>query len=302
MFCGKRQICFWLAIISFAFILAGCGGKTENTSYYYGPSWTRAANIALVYGLQSVNKDFIGSQIGSSYTENIVTMDATGANQKAWFNVTDTSAYQITCSPTTDYLAYMTTLSSGYYSKVVIRSISGTASSGVIDLIELSFNPGIKSFDWSSDARKIVYCTATEVRTVNIDGTSDTLVTAESGVTFVSWKYGNRIAFVTQLAGGKQFSLIYPDGSGLMTVFNLSTVDIPQISPVNTNEVFGISGQNYYRIEIGFPYPPTIIKTNFTGSLPRISPDATKVVYSKTGERSGVYSLDLTTGLETQIK
>ena len=58
--------------------LLGCSEKIENSYFYYGPGWTRLNKVAFITGLQSVRKDAIGTQLGSTYTETLTTMEADG--------------------------------------------------------------------------------------------------------------------------------------------------------------------------------------------------------------------------------
>ena len=162
-------------------LLAGCGLKTETSNYYYSPSWTRAGSIIFVGETSSTSKDILGSQISSSYSKYVATVFPSGTGESAsLFNATDAVPCAMTCSPSSEgqYVAYGDELRSDLYRKVVIRNISTSTHSG-LETVELAFNPGIKSFDWSNDGTKIVYCTTQEVRTVNIDGSGDTLVVAK---------------------------------------------------------------------------------------------------------------------------
>lgn len=152
---------------------------------------------------------------------------------------------------------------------------------------------------------KLVYCTTQEVHTVNFNGTGDVLVTAEANLESVTWRYGGRIAFVHSTAAGKVLSLIYPDKSGRADKAVNASVDKPQISSLDTNEVYGIAGGSYCKVNVNAATPATAeVYANFKGDLPRLSPAADKVVYSKTNENSGIYVLDLsvTPKVESKIK
>jgi hypothetical protein len=284
-----------LGIVMLGFVLSGCGERMESSSYYYSPSWTSGGKVIFVKGLQSVRKDFIGSQLGSSYTETVMTMAADGTGDGVLFDATGDPPIAMSCSPVGDYVAYMNDLRDGLYRKVIIRNIAAGAHSG-IDLVELAFNPGIRSFDWSNNGAQLVYCTTSEVRTINVDGSNDTLVTAVASPEFVTWKYGTRIAYVHDTDLGKVLSLVGgPD-------FAVSaSVDKAQISSVNNNVLYGIAGTSYSSVEVGAT-TATPILASFAGDLPRLNATADKVVYDKAGEQSGVYVLDLATKIETKIK
>jgi Tol biopolymer transport system component len=300
-----RKIVAALCLMLVIGLLAGCGERTESTRYYYSPSWTRDGKIIFIGATESVRKDILNSQLGSSSTQYVLTIYPTGTGESSsLFDVTDTTPYAMSCSPTTEsaYVAYLDDLRSGLYRKIIIRNIAAGQHSG-LEKVELVFSPGIKSFDWSNDGTKLVYCTTQEVRAVDIDGTNDTLVTAEANLEFVTWKYGSNIAFVSSQPAGKVLSLIDPNTKARTDVPVAASVDLPQISPADTNIVYGIAGGSFCSVEATAGSPSTIeVKASFTGELPRLSPDASMVTYSKTGEESGIYILYTATGTEETVK
>jgi len=280
---------FW--ILTFGFMLFGCASQSTTTYYNYSPSWTRDTKVVFIAGAQTT---------GQAYTENIKTIYPTGTGESASFkDVSEEPAYQMSCSPARDYAAYLAGLSNATYNKIVIHNISAEAHSGAED-VEIIFSPRIKSFDWSNNGNQIVYCTTTEVRVRDWNdytGATDTLVTAESGLTFVSWKYGSRIAFVHN----SLLSLIYSDGSGRVDLSAALSVDKPQISPANTLEVYGLIGTAYVKVDTNV-LTSAEVKASFSGNLPRLSPAGDRVVYSKTGTDSGIYILYTATGTEETLK
>jgi Tol biopolymer transport system component len=168
---------------------------------------------------------------------------------------------------------------------------------------ELIFNPGIKSFDWSNDGTKLVYCTSSEVRPIKIDGSSDTLVLTISSLESVSWRNGGRIAFVTTAGTDKYLSLIYADGSGRLELAAAASVTTPQISALNTNEVIGLNGTTIASVDVSAVTPTLVtIKSSCAGDRLQLSPDASQLTYSKTNESTGVYLLNIATGVETKLK
>lgn len=297
---------FWICLGFGILILSGCGEKTESTSYYYKPAWTADGKVALVKGVQSVRKDAIGTQLGSTYTESLITMTSAGASETFIFDVTGTPPWSPSCSPNRNYAAYMDDKRGDYYGKIIIRNISTEAYTGMNEVILLFSTNRIRSFDWSSNGNQIVYCTSQEVHIRDWNdylGATDALVTAEANLQFVSWRYGSRIAFVH--GSPEVLSLINSDGSGRLDLSASASVDIPQISSANTFEVYGISGGSYCVVDTSAGTPATTeVYANFKGSLPRLSSDASKVVYDKVGEDSGIYVLDLsvTPKVETKIK
>ncbi len=283
------------ALVLFAvcclFFTIACSSQSTTTFYNYSPSWTRDAKVVFVAGSQTT---------GQTYQENIKTVYATGTGESSSFkDVSDASAYQMSCSPQRDYVAYMTDLSNSAYRKLVIHNISAESHTGA-ENVEIIFSPRIKSFDWSANGNQLVYCTTNEVRVRDWNdytGATDTLVTAESSLTFVAWQYGGRIAFVHN----SLLSLIYADGSGRLDLSSALSVDKPQISSANTLEVYGLVGTTYVKVDTS-ALTSTEVKTSFSGDLPRLSPAADRIVYSKTGTDSGIYILYTATGTEETLK
>ncbi len=293
-------ICLLLGICVLEFTLVGCGETTDNSNYYYNPSFTQAGKVIFIKGLQSTNKNWIGSQTGSKYTESLMTMEAAaGAGEHFLMDVTGNPPYAMTCSPTGTLVAFGNNLRNGLFEKIVIENIG---TSGGLGRTELDFIPGVTSFDWSADGTKLVYATSSEVRTIKLDGTADTLVTAESAIGAVAWKYGNRIAFVHGTTA-KVLSLINPTGTNRTDLSAAASVDLPQISSANTNEVFGIAGGSLCSVDVSAGTPATtVVLANCKGALPRIAPAGDKIVYSKITEQSGIYVVNIAAKTETKLK
>ncbi|MFA6169835.1 MAG: hypothetical protein WCW67_03990 [Candidatus Margulisiibacteriota bacterium] len=301
---------FSFFIFSFCILLlAGCGERNEARSYYYSPSFTAEGNILHIYGLQSVNKNFIGSELSSAYTETVKTMDPTGASETFIFDTTGDLPYSMSCSPATtlSYVAFMGDLQSSSFGKITIRNIKPSGQTG-LTRAEMVFAAAsrIRSFDWSADGTKLVFCNDTGVVTRNWNdytGATDTTVVAQAGVDFVTWKYGNRIAFVYADGGVRHLAVINSDGTNRVNLPAGATLEKPQFSPVSTNEVYGIASGSYCVVDIDAAAPATSeIMANFKGELPRMAPTGDIVVYSKTGAQSGIYSLNLSTKVESTIK
>ncbi|OGC30924.1 hypothetical protein A2346_05950 [candidate division WOR-1 bacterium RIFOXYB12_FULL_52_16] len=296
-------------VLSLAIFLNGCGERNEASSYYYSPSFTVDGGVVFIYGLQSVNKNFLGSQLSSSYTETVKTMDTSGATETFIFDTTGDVPYSMSCSPVAaiKYVAYMGDLRNSTFGKIGIRNIKPSNQTG-LTRAEMVFDDAsrIRSFDWSADGNKLVFCNDTGLVTRNWNdytGATDTAVVAQTGVEFVTWKYGNRIAFVYTDGTGRHLSVINSDGTGRVDLPAAAMLDKPQVSPIATNEVYGIAGGSYCVINLNDASPATAeIMTKFRGELPRIAPNGSMVVYGKTGQQSGVYSLNLSTKVESTIK
>jgi len=292
----------WILILMLVILVSGCGERQEISTYYYSPGWLKDGKVVFIKGLQSVKKDAIGTQLGSIYTESLMTMSSAGTSEALLFDVTGVLPYQLNSSPATDYLAYLDDLRNNLFDKIVIRNVASGTHTG-LEKVELRFSPGIKSFDWSPDGTRLVYCTTKEVHTISVSGTADALVTAEANLEFVSWKYGGRIAFVHASGANKILSFINANGAARTNLAAAASVDKPQISSANTNEVYGIAGGSYTKVDVSAGTPATSeVLASFKGELPRLAPTADKVIYSKTGEQSGIYLLDIATKVETKEK
>ncbi|MFH1386836.1 MAG: hypothetical protein ABIH50_04125 [bacterium] len=280
--------------------LSGCGERQETTLYYSSPSFNRGGEIIFLKGIQVVNKDIIGTQTGSSFTQSISTMTTAGTSETFKADVTNTTPYYMSYSPTGDFVAYLDSKNGDLFNKIIVRYV-GTASHSGLNVTELSFASGIRSFDWAADGNSLVYCTSTEIRSITLAGV-DTLIKAVADLETVSWKYAGRIAYVHNVGADKVLSLIYSDGTGNQDLPVAASVTLPQISPANTNEVYGFSGGSYCQTSTTAT-TTTEILANCQGQTPRISPDGANVTYSKTAtEDSGIYLLDLTTKAESKVK
>ena len=295
-------VCLGFGILIFGFILSSCSEIIESRYFYYSPSWTRDGKIIFIKGLQSTKKSATGSQLSSTYTQTLMTMSAAGTNETVLFDVTDAIPYSVSYTPTADYIAYLDGLRNGLFSKIVVKNIGAPPHTG-LENAELLFSPGIVSFDWSNDGTRFVYCTTNEVRLININGTGDSLITGETDLSYVTWKYGTKIAFVHTAGANTILSLINSDGTGRVDLSPAAAVDKPQISSVNNNIIYGLAGGSYCSVDLSAGTPGTTeVSGNFSGNLPFLSPDGSAAVYSKTGQESGIYLLNISTEVESIIK
>lgn len=302
---GKLKIGYLLVIGIWALVitaLSGCGEIQTNNRYFYSPAWTRGGQVIFVAALETIGKDIFGSRLSYSYNEYVQTIYPSGTGESAvLFNVTGDPAYQMSCSPTADYVAYLGSLDAGLYGKITIRNIAAGQHTG-LEVAQLKFSPGISSFDWSSDGTKIVYAQGNDIRMRNwndFTSATDVLVATVTGLSSLSWQSGNRIAYATSSVT----SLIYSDGSGQLNLPAAAFVSVPQVLLTNTQEVFGVSGTTFCSVDASVPSPTTtVVASSFSGVLPRLSPDGNTAVYSKSGETTGVYLLNLATGAETKLK
>lgn len=297
-----KKILLFTCLLLVVALLSGCGLRTDTNRYYYSPTWTRDSQILHIVTTQTVDKDIFGSQLDSDSTDFLQTIYPTGTGESpALFETTGSLPSLLTCSPNSDYVAYADNLISGLYRKIVVRNISLAVHSGV-EHLELAFNPGIVSFDWSNSGTSLVYCTPDEIRIIDLEGT-DTLVLEEDNLVNVSWKYGSRIAFVRTVGSSRRLSLVNPDGSGRLDLTASASVDYPQISAVDTSLVYGINQGDLARVDVDAVTPAIqVFGSDFPGDRVRLSPDATTLTYSKAGEKSGIYIMDIASGVETQVR
>jgi len=129
-------VLFAVCFLFFTILLSACSSQSTTSYYNYSPSWTRDAKVVFIAGAQTT---------GQTYTENIKTIYSTGTGESSSFkDVSDETAYQMSCSPTRDYVAYMTDLSGSSYRKIIIHNISSEAHTWMEDT-EIIFSPRIKS-------------------------------------------------------------------------------------------------------------------------------------------------------------
>lgn len=297
----KRIVGLVVSLLVVGSLTVGCGERTETTRYYYSPGWTNDGRIIFIGATKSVNKDILGGQLSSSYTEYVQTIYPSGTGESSsLFDVTGAPPNAMSCSPTRAYVAYLSELRSGLYGKIIIRSITAEAFTGMTEF-ELNFYPKIKSFDWSDDGNQIVYCTTSEVKVRDwndFNGSTEQTVTSEADLDFVSWMYGNRIAVVSSSKGT---FLINSNGTNRDALVGSGVViDIPQISP-DATKVYGVMGNSYVEVTISSG-ATSEVAASFTGELPRISPDGSMVTYSKSGEDSGIYIMYTAGGTEETVK
>jgi len=293
----KTQITI-LLFIAALFVTAGCSGRYERSDYYERPSWTRNGEIICIRGILEKNFDTINNLVGESYNEYLSVVTADGTGETVYNQVTDYLAENLTYNPTTEMVAFRTGSSAGVSRYIVMQFLPSASYTGP-DQLTLSV-PNVLSFDWDNTGTKLVYCnTDGEIRTINLDGSGDTLVKDVDAIT-VNWKYGNRIAFEYLDSGETKLALINSDGTGQMNMLTSSVTD-PQISCVNPNHIYGKRDYGYIRLNV--TNYPTIESTTFIASLeaadPQLSPDAAKIVIAKT---DGIYTILLSTGAETKIK
>jgi hypothetical protein len=292
-------------ILILGFVLAGCGGTTSSSYFYGNPGWTVDGKIICLKELESTTKDVFGSETGSSVSFGVVGMSAAGTSETFLFDVTGNLPYSMTCSPTSaakEYVAYMSQLTGTSFGGIVIRRIS--TGEGLAK-VELNFSPGIISCDWSNTGTQLVYCTTSEVHTINLDGTGDTaVVTGLTNVTYVAWKYGTKIAYVHTVGSDTILSLINANGTGNVDMPAAASVEKPQISAANNNLIYGLAGGSFCSVDVSAGTPVTTeVVANFKGQVPRLDPTGATATYDKLIiENSGLYALDLTTKAETKIK
>jgi hypothetical protein len=308
---GKRVFAGALlatVILAAGIFMTGCGGTTSYSYFYGNSSWTVDGNLIFIKVLQTTTKDILGSQTGSTITDGVAIMSAAGASETFQFDVTADLPYSMSCAPTTattQYVAYLNNLdaTTHLYGGILVRSLS---SGQKLNTVQLSFTPGIRSFDWSNTGTQLVYCTTSEVHTINLDGTGDTpIVTGLTNVTSVTWKYGTKVAYVHTVGSDTVLSLMNANGTGsAQDLAPAASVDKPQISSANNSLIYGLAGGSLCSVDVSAGTPATTeVKASFRGSLPRLDPTGAKVTYDKLSlEDSGIYVLDLATKVETKIK
>ena len=204
----------FLALVFVCGATGGCGERFYDDIEYQYPNWTPEG---LVYCQKSVTHR---REYGGGYHETFgtdyyyVTMDTNGNNE--------------TTLPYNNY-PYFSPL--GTY----VALISGETISIVrrADNTQVySFSPTIESIselDWGPDEGELVYMkNRGGINVVNVDGTGDLNIAASGEV--MSWKYGERIAFLFLDGLVSRFALINSDGTNRVNFSNGNGVGNPKIS------------------------------------------------------------------------
>jgi len=119
-------------------------------------------------------------------------------------------------------------------SEIYIMNADGSGQTNITN------NPASQTnTNWSPDGTKIVYQTGITIRTINIDGTNDVLISAGNNP---NWSPdGTKIAFNHDFGGGQGQEVYYInlDGTGLTQVTaNAATNAVPAWSPDSSKIVF----------------------------------------------------------------
>lgn len=284
-----------LAFLALLLLVSGCGERTSVSNTYTSPDWTKDGQVACLQGITNERADALGGTIAKSTTDWLTYMDATGANAYTDTDVTADLPSGLSMSSVTTLAAYASGVGAGTFNKIIIRYLP-SASGSHVSKIELNV-PNAVYFDWDSTGGKIVYCnTSGEIRTINIDGTGDTLV-IDVDATSVAWKNGNRIAFTYLDSGVSRVALINSDGTNRLNT-NVSSVSNLCVSRANTFEVFGVKSSTYVKINTQ-TLAETAVIASFSGSNPRLALTGDKIVFDS---NNSLYTQDFTGTAAAKIK
>lgn len=284
-----------LIFLGMLLLVSGCGERTSVSNTYSTPDWTKDGQVACLQGITNERADALGGTIAKSTTDWLTYMDANGANAYADTDITADLASNLSMSSVATLAACASGVGAGTFNKIIIRYLP-SATGTHVSKIELNV-PNAVSFDWDSTGGKIVYCnTSGEIRTINIDGSGDTLI-LDVDATSVAWKNGNRIAFTYLDSGVSKVSLINSDGTNRLNT-NVASVSNLCVSRANTFEVFGVKSFTYVKINTQ-SLAETAVIASFTGSNPRLASTGDKIVFD---QNNALYTQDFTGAAAVKIK
>ncbi|MBI5699016.1 hypothetical protein HZC35_01725 [Candidatus Saganbacteria bacterium] len=284
-----------LIFLGLLLFVSGCGERTSVSNTYSTPDWTKDGQVACLQGITNERADALGGTIAKSTTDWLTYMDASGANAFADTDITADLASNLSLSSVATLAAYAGGVGGGTFNKIVIRYLP-SASGSHVSKIELNV-PNAVSFDWDSTGGKIVYCnTNGEIRTINIDGTGDTLI-IDVDAASVAWKNGDRIAFTYLDSGTSKVSLINSDGTNRLNT-NVASVANLCVSRANTFEVFGVKSSTYVKINTQ-SLAETVVIASLSGSNPRLALTGDKIVFDS---GNSLYTQDFSGAAAVKIK
>lgn len=265
-------------IFMFAMLVnGGCGGGIQVINYYYYPNWTPDGKI-ICSKEYAEHKDLGFGKWQQIKTEYYLTvMDEDGSNESNIKQINETA--KISYSPLGNYIAY----TEGDYIKII--NPDGT------DVGSIDAGATVDSIAWSSDEAKVVYgittSTTSEIYIVDRDGDNKEFLSVGQDV---AWKYGSEIFFEHKIGIYYYLGSISPNRSNFAD-YQLNSVYSPAISPANPVLIYGKKSGNYQVLNKSNMELTTLFE-NFTGYLPKISPDELKVTYGKVND-SGMWVINI---------
>lgn len=249
----------------------GCSGAISEYNYYYYPNWMPDGRIicSKVHEKQKEVAPGVVERIERKYY--VTAMNDDGANEQNLFEISS-EIKEITCSPTGELIAYITTADGG----ITTSNYAGT------NKIVLPGISGAEYLDWSPNALKIVYSNSSrELHVVNSDGANDALISSEASGP-VSWRVGTVISY----------GYLYTINSDGTNNNKLVAGAYPQ--NYSASEVVYVGSGGAYKI--GFDGSGnTKLFSNYDKATLKLSFDNTKIVggdFDQTGIK-GVYIINI---------
>lgn len=239
-------------LVTIAGMNGGCA-STSTTVEYSVPNWMPDGRIICGKLVITTSQQLYGGGI-SDHHSYVAAFYPSGTGET---NLFEGGGNEITCSPTGELIAYITSFydANGNYvdDGIQISDYAGNKT----NLVNTS---KVNYLDWSPDATKLVYSDDNrDLYIINRDGTGKTKIATSAEA--VAWRVGEKIAYV-----GNKLTLINPDGSGTQEtvtggrpqiknngdiVFQYLT-EVRSINSMGTNETTLFSGYQPYTFKLSF--------------------------------------------------
>lgn len=293
-----RKLILGCSLIVLAGIISGCGERFEETANYYYPEWTTAGKIICLKSVSRSKFNLVNSKIADDHFNYISAMNTDGTTGIQLFSLIndDLPVSNFVFNPAKELLAYFSDIAGGLGNKIIVRSAPTVTTYTGPEIVELDFL-NLRSLDWDNTGGKLVYCNSSgEIHVVTLDGLTDTTIAASQKAQEVAWRYGNRIAYVSE---ADRLYLISSAGTNEVNT-GVTLVSQIEIAGNNSNLVYAQKGTAYIKIDVTntAAVTETVIISSFSGSGPRLSVAGDKVLYYQ----DGLWLYDIATGTNTRVK
>jgi hypothetical protein len=277
-----------------AVFLVGCQGRSVVSTYYLWPEWTKDGKVTCLKGIREQKYSNINSKIADDYGEYLTYMYAEGTGETVGTNVTSDIASSLKYNPYFNMVAYASGVGGGEFNRIVVMYFPPTSEARA-ERIELAV-PHAVDFDWDNTGSRVVWCnTSGEIHIITLSGTDTLLVDVDAKT--VSWKYGTKIIFTYLDGTTNKVAKVDADGNNRDN-FGIADFSCLNVSDADKNEVYGVKGGAYMKINLNTKAESTAI-ASFTGNNPRLASTGDKIVFEKD---ESLYTQDFSGATSVKIK
>lgn len=259
----------------------GCGETNYESSTYYYPNWMPDGRI-ICYKVTSKWSTAIWGRKELGDTYYITAMNSDGSNEQNLFEVSADGVKEITCSPTGELIAYITTPDS----KIATINYSGTNKT------ILSGITGVSYLDWSPDATKIVYSANRKLYVVNVDGSNNTQIATSAEA--VAWRVGEKIAFVTYTGTQSALTVSVMNTDGTNIKYLKTFASDPQILTGTDEVIYSGLGNEVRKVKLD-GNEDVLLFSSYDKATLKLSFDNTKIVGGDLDQSwiKGIYTVNI---------